>query len=514
MIYNAAPNLTFDFSADVLRESDTESFLTTDYSTVRLLATILPFAPFNAIPTFDPTSRDESLNSPEYGHRIAHGASGRFDYDFPGVRLTSITAVRGYTSNFAADIDGTSLNAASETSADSANQISQEIRLTSTGESRFRWIAGFFFYHENLHDVFTASFLDQFPTPLLGLPFLLPAGYVDTSQTNTRVVENSYAGFLSATYDFTPRLSLAGGFRFTVDRKTLNFLQEDLNPEAFSLADLLLATIPPRVEQLSESEPTGDVSLSYKFTPSQVGYIKFSRGYKAGGFNAITITQPFPAGTSLSFRPEFLNNYEAGYKGSLFNGHLTVNTAVFYDDYTDKQESVENAMAISIIVENAAKARIYGAEFEVDVVPTPGLTLSGTLGLLNGRYQTFLDPGGNARGNFNGNTLANAPGEQATLAVQYVHPMGSSGLTGFARLETTFQSATYADPVNTPGFVAHAYALLNGRIGVNNGRWGAYLWGRNLTNDFHLSGGLFELLTTVRAVNLPRTFGLELNYKY
>ena len=51
--------------------------------------------------------------------------------------------------------------------------------------------------------------------------------------------------------------------------------------------------IPPRIEYLTENEPTYDFSLTYDLTQDQVAYAKFSRGYKAGGFNAFGITPPF-----------------------------------------------------------------------------------------------------------------------------------------------------------------------------------------------------------------------------
>ncbi|HEY5410201.1 MAG TPA: TonB-dependent receptor, partial [Caulobacteraceae bacterium] len=243
-------------------------------------------------------------------------------------------------------------------------------------------------------------------------------------------------------------------------------------------------------------------------------YVKFSRGYKAGGFNAYLITPPYAANESLAFQPEYLNNYEAGYKGSWFDSRVSLTGSVFYDDYTNKQEAVEDPLALSITIRNAASATIYGGEFEGAVKPLRGLTLSGTLGLLHARYNSFPNGGGLGI-SYTGNDLPSAPSVQATLAAEYAHEFpGWAGVEGVARLEAIYQSSSFADPNNTAAYRQNPATFLNGRVGIQNPRWGLYLWGNNLTNDFHLSGGLYELVATARAVNIPRNFGVELNFKY
>ena len=391
---------------------------------------MLPFPPFNTIPIFNPMSRTESVNAPEYGHRQVYGGSAKIDYDFGGVFAgPSSRLARGYTSSSAFDTDGTPLNIDSETWVNNANQVSEEVRLASTAPSRFQWILGGYFYHESESSVFHLFIGDQFPTLLLGLPFSpARAVYSRTTDTETSLVQStSYAGFASGTFDITSKLRLAGGFRFTEDEKTLHFSQLGTGDTVpISLVDILLVTIPPRIEHLSNGEPTGEVSLSYKFTDSQVGYVKFARGYKAGGFNEWAVTPPVdPATDSLAFQPEFLSEYEAGFKADYFGGRLQFKSAVFYDDYTNKQEQEEDigAPVPGIVVLNAAKATIYGAEFELDVEPVRGLTLSEALGLLHGTYSSFPHPNGPNSPSFTGNNVALAPRVQSSLSAQYERPI-------------------------------------------------------------------------------------------
>jgi iron complex outermembrane receptor protein len=502
-IWKPTSRLTVDLEGDYLHEHDTESELTTDYSVLSLLG-----PPYSTAPTFNPDTRTEALNSPEFGARDVWGASMRINYDFNGMKLTSITAGRGYATYYAYDSDGTALNEDAQTTLDDDRQFSQELRLTSTGGGRFQWIVGAYYYRESLHDVFTTNFYDQFPTALLGLP-ALPTNYDDVTVADANVLENSYAGFASGTWKITDKLVLEGGVRWTLDDKTLHFSQLTTEPGSpFSIGELLLAQIPPRVDTLSESVPTGDVSLTYEFSRDQAGYIKFSRGYKAGGFNAFAITNPFNANLSLAFKPEFLNNYEVGFKGEWFDNRLSFNGDVFYDDYTNKQKIVEDAALFSFTVLNAAAARIYGSELEGDARPFPGFDLSAKLGLLDAHYTSF--PNGGEGQNFTGNKVANAPEFTGTFAAQYHHEI-ANGWSGMGRIEVFHSSSYFEDPNNTPAYETLPYTYLNARLGVqaDNGRWGVYLWGSNLTNRIVFSGGYAAIPVTARAVNFPRLFGVE-----
>lgn len=508
-IYDATPRLSFDFSADYLQESDSESELTTDYSAFKLLG-----PPYSTYAPFNPRTRTEAVNSPELGRRTVGGASARITYDFPDAKLTSITAYRGYTSRYAYDSDGSSLSEDAQNNTDDANQFNQEVRLTSSDPGPFQWIVGGYYYHEDLHDTFTTHFLDQFPSLLLGLP-PLPHGYDDATLAKANVIENSYAGFASVTYSFTPRLVLTAGARYTQDDKTLHFSQLQTTHNALSIGSFLLAHIPPRTDTISEGVPTYDASLSFKFTPDAVAYIKYSRGYKAGGFNAYVITPPFNPKLSLGFKPEFLDNYEAGFKSTWFDHRLSVDIAAFYDNYTNKQEIVENIAVLGFTVENAAKARIYGAEIEADARPLPGLDLTANIGLLRGNYLSFPDAGAGL--NFTGHKIANAPDWDGTFAAQYEHELEfRPGISGMARVEIFHTDSYFEDPNNSPGFETKPYTYLNARLGVesDDGQWGVYLWGKNLTDAFVLSGGYVSLPLTARAVNFPRLFGVELVLKH
>jgi iron complex outermembrane receptor protein len=494
-VWNATPHLSFDVSADYLHENDSESLLTT-----QLLAPLAPPP--------QPGGRTEDVNSPEFGRREVYGGSVHAAYDFSWARFDSITSYRGYTSAYGFDSDGTPLSVDSENDLDNANLFTQELRLTSTEPGPFQWIVGGYYSHQRLVDSFENDFLSELGALYFGIP--LPGDYLDQVTSRGRIISNEYALFANASYEITPRWKVQAGFRYSVDQKNLVYSQTQTEVvDGPGVGCSLLECIPYANAHLDEHVPTGDISLTYKIDDDQSAYAKFSRGYKAGGFNAYLNTAPFNG--NYTFQPEYLNNYELGYKSSLWNGYLTFNGDVFYDDYTNKQEVIETVVPPSLGVANAASATIYGAELESDIHPVDGLTLSGTLGYLQTRYGTFK----NGTASYAGNSLPGAPQLQATLAGQYEHEIpGWSGWAGMIRMEGIHQSHSFTDPENTIGLINNPANYLNGRIGVDNGSFGFFLWGNNLTGTYHLSGGLNELVAFARAVNLPTTYGGEITFKF
>ena len=105
-------------------------------------------------------------------------------------------------------------------------------------------------------------------------------------------------------------------------------------------------------------------------------YASYSHGYKAGGANppgtiltqdgASDIAQPIHP---LTFKPEFIDAFEAGSKNTLLDGTLTLDGDVFFYNYRDYQ--------ISEIVDRTSinlnfNAKVKGAELEATWEPTPG----------------------------------------------------------------------------------------------------------------------------------------------
>ena len=121
-----------------------------------------------------------------------------------------------------------------------------------------------------------------------------------------------------------------------------------------------MARAPTRPSRRARSSPgsrTRDLNL----------YASYSEGFKGGGFD--------PRGNFANadvregFLPETVESYELGAKTSFFDGRATINTAVFFADYTDVQipgSLVLPGPPVSFVgtVTNAGAAEMKGVEVE------------------------------------------------------------------------------------------------------------------------------------------------------
>ena len=84
---------------------------------------------------------------------------------------------------------------------------------------------------------------------------------------------------------------------------------------------------------------SGTVGLQWQPTDDTNLYLRYARGYKAGGFIASANMAP-----GVYADPEYLNSYELGWKQT-FGGRFQLNTAVFFYDYKDFQAAAVGATA-------------------------------------------------------------------------------------------------------------------------------------------------------------------------
>jgi outer membrane receptor protein involved in Fe transport len=160
-------------------------------------------------------------------------------------------------------------------------------------------------------------------------------------------------------------------------------------------------------------------------------YATFSKGFRPGGVNRNG------GGTIPPYQPDFLKNYEIGWKTTWFDNRLRFNGAFFREDWSNFQFSYLGPNSLTIIT-NAGQARIDGLETELEFAATQNLTITGGFSLLDPKLtQTFCgDP-----------TICNAPGFDPTTYEQYatsgtrlpVTPKFKGNVTG----RYTFPIASY-----------------------------------------------------------------------
>ena len=517
-------HLTVELRADIFAEDDTigqnEVQATLSASTCPIPAMFGGCgAIFNSVPPQNPRDRVVDVNTPPMVKRDMWGSSAKAEYDWDGYSAVSITSWRHLTSDFNLDQDGGPLDGFDTGQGVEMKRFSEEFRIASPGDTRFTWIAGAYLDHESDHNLFHIHVGDGFPVSLFGLGLPpLPVGYSEASTANALINSTSWAGFVSATYKITDQLKLSAGIRYTDDQKKLAYSQLPTQLYAgypLDVVYLFAEPIPPLTDQQKDSAPSGDVDLSYSFTPDEVAYVRFARGYKAGGFQSDIISPPFNPAGGLSFKPEYLNDYEIGLKSQLLDNRLTANLSAYYYDFSNKQEEINTG--VSFVVSNAASATSRGLEAQLDWQPIDGFDLFANGGFIDAFYNSFPN-GGGLGVPYTGHVLVGASKWSGSWGASYIQPFDLIPGTNYdLTTDWDYRSGQFTDPANTEAQMIQPYLIINARAGIesDDGRWGFYVWGKNLGNRTVLGGGVdvLDSLYVQRGINIGRTFGLELRAK-
>jgi iron complex outermembrane recepter protein len=452
------------------------------------------------IPPID--SRNSASNPDPFNNRTIWGATGTATWQLPYVTFKSITGYWHADLTLGSMIDPSSLTLARLTQSQTSRQTSEELQaISDIGRNHF--IAGLAYSDEQL------SGQDPVGLNLLifGGPNFLAQGVNQAANESTK----SAAFYLRYSYDLTDQLSATLGGRYSNERKNI------YNEFGFDLKDPYspnnpIINEPPFPYNADKTynafTPSGE--LQYKFTPDVFGYLTVTQGYKSGGFN-IGVYQP-------AFQPEKIWDYEVGMKSTLLDKRLEINAATFYYNYSNLQVSiVEGTQAV---IQNAAKAKIYGGELSVTAIPVDNLQVDVALAALHSEYvdYTTTDPANPQLGtiNLSGGQLSQAPKFKINTGAQYTWAVPSGHLT--LRGEYMWVDNIYFTPFATPNAWSPAHALSNAFLIYDSKNWDAKLYVRNLANKTVVADAYnaTALVGTPVNVNLepPRTYGVTLGYKF
>lgn len=407
-----------------------------------------------------------------------------------------------------------------------AEQYSQELRVSSNGDGRVKWVAGAYYLHERLNVFTDFSLLRGFnPTPTV--PYFDPVASILTVERETTQITDSYALFGQLDYEVTDDLTVTAGLRYTIDNKDLAHrsvggpVNPDSNPRArltdfrvgFIDADLTNSTVDGPIRVKSKlRKPTWRLAAKYQVNPDLNIFASYSRGVRAGGYNTGALFQiaEFAPVTS-----ERLDAFEVGFKSDLLGRRLRINASGFYYDYKNMQvfslESAPNGQPIQRL--QNADAEIYGGELEISARPFHGLELNGSLAYTHARYKDFIDP---VRGSFNGKQLDKTPELQLNAGARYTAALSGS-VDGIIGADYAYQTEVFFSPENKAPLRSAPHGQLNLDAGLNFKDIGlnARFWMKNVTNKRFLADNLdFSSLGFWFGIyNEPRTYGLTLSYR-
>lgn len=512
-------------------------------------------------------------------------AVNKIEYVGDRFTVTAITALSESDYAQAQNVDGSSQSLLEINWAVDTQAFSQDLRISGTVAEDFDIIAGAYYATEDMQlhnqyrlyetppDTRTAT---TFPGVTGYYPYLLDFGVIDQKMDTEKT---SYALYSQLRWNVSANFGVDIGIRFTDDKIDMPYLNVsrlgyDGSPRGtwvpgnttgvdnifiplnvagqsplelgkviagllngtIGLDDLLLTgrtgyTHGPYTTDSAtplsarEKEWTGKLGVDYRFDDQLMVYASYSRGFRAGNFNAGVYYEEREFDDAYA-SPEFLDAYEVGFKADFWDRRARINAALFYYDYTDQQ--FINVVGVSNFLENAGGSKILGLESEMFFALTEKLNVQLGIGVLQTEYtelelsnvQTVNDDDDIV--DLAGNELISAPALSANISIDYEllnndHGYLSVNLNGNYQDDQWYSA--YNDKIGYENIRQDAYALYNARMTWfgHNEDYTIAIWGKNLTETqydgyaINLQAGFgFDYYQQ----GAPRTYGLEVTYRY
>lgn len=487
-------------------------------------------------------------------------ASLRGDFDLTDqLSLTSISAYSKLKRFQRSDQDGSPYYVLRLQQQGSIDAKSQELRLTANF-SEITWVAG-----GNVSDDKTSENLLQFLPQSIQVSSLgATGGRVDYDQR----IKN-WSLFTNIDIKLTDKLTIGGGIRRSQETRRfsgcsripdtqsgpgftalinsfrtaaglariptlqagdcLSFytsaatLAKDLNA-----ANLTLFTPGLSNFRLKENNVPWSLNANYKVTGSSLLYARVSRGFKAGNFSSLNTLD---AQVYSPITQEKLTAYEVGGRAA-FGRLLSIEGAVFVYDYVDKQLRARIASGPPFgninAQQNVPKSRVTGAEAAITLRPARGLSLATSATYLDTNIRQYTGQTVKAvTRDFRGASFNFTPKWSVNADVNY-----ETSLTGtidiFGGINYAYRSATSGVLVPvivaTPAaavddlslFDIKAYSLVDAQLGIKaaDRRWKAFVWGKNVFNQYYTTNKLRASTVNVAYPGQPATYGVTLSYDF
>ncbi|MBN8431302.1 TonB-dependent receptor [Microbulbifer salipaludis] len=325
--------------------------------------------------------------------------------------------------------------------------------------------------------------------------------------TDQKREDRQRAVFGELSYDLSEDLTVALGARFFRAESELSGIsgygtQSPWTPDA---------VVDSRVE---DSDKTLKANVTYQVSEDIMFYATYSQGYRLGGVNRANNDL-----VPVQYRPDFLDNYEFGWKTELLDGALRLNGAIYRMDWEDTQFTrYDSSYGLPVgVTLNVGQSEILGIESDITYALTDNWLLSGGFAFNNAEVSEDFVVGSNFAPD--GTSLPNVPELKYNLTSR--HNFTVAGRDAFAQLTYAHVGESYNDlyvfkgdsPVDRRS-VQDSYDNVNLRAGVDEAQWGLDVFVNNLTDErpqlTRFTAGYDSSITTAR----PRTLGVSFRRRF
>ena len=401
-------------------------------------------------------------------------------------------------------------------STDGYTMQTHEIRIASPAENRFRVVAGLFwqnFEHEIFQRYQITDLSDDLSVP----------GWNDTIWlTNQLRDDQSQAVFGEMYFDFTDKLTGTAGIRYFDYENSLkgffgfneNYFEDYGTAQCDSSEQYNGSPCTNLDDRVDDSGTVPKFNLTYRFDDAKLIYATYSEGFRPGGVNR---------NDGTSYEPDYLANYEFGWKTTWADGRLRVNGAIFHENWDDIQYAYLPPEGVGLtVIRNVGEADIDGIEMDVGWAPIDALMLTGGITWIDAKlakdYQPDPDEPPEA---FKGDQLPVTPDLKANLTGRYRFALGT--FDSYAQAAVVYNGSSYADLTRADRAYTGeqpSYTIVDLSFGVSKDTYSIDFFLKNAFDERARTTTYVSCTTSICGVNpyyvpnMPRTFGVRFTQEF
>jgi iron complex outermembrane receptor protein len=280
-------------------------------------------------------------------------------------------------------------------------EYTQELRANSDFTGPVNFTAGAYFQDAQVNQQVTQRTSDVLDARIVA-PVFLPQtralGGIRNSSAINELQIRSKSFFGQLRYKIIPEVELSGGARWTDERRSYT---SHALPQWSNVPGLVAGGyVPLKTPSRDTKNWSPEFTVTYRPTDDMTLFASWKKGYKSGSYNMSTLAAA--ASTSAftylpplenSYADETVKGFEGGVKARLFDRRMNVNFTPYYYKYGNLQVgAVLPATPGSIPITqtlNAARAKIYGVDFDVAYLAMEDLTLKASINYNHARYSNF-----------------------------------------------------------------------------------------------------------------------------